>query len=258
MIKIKAILRFSFIVSIQSQVIVSNYSSELTFNNGKYIRDGAPSGSNYYYATVEVRVNTTGTYTFTSSSSIGDTFGYLYQGNFYPTYPSINIVTTDDDSAGQRQFQLTATLRSDITYILVFTTFAENQIGSFSIVASGPDNVFNPIGVPQSCPMNEVSYENHCYYLDGIGGQCSSGYSLGSEEMLAQVANLFLGMNYKTAISDNCCVKTTASTSNWGMGGTAQCNTQGPFTGVPTLNGAGCRDFANNTPGRQLTFCASD
>ena len=129
-------------------MILSNYSSELTINDGKYIRDGAPSGSNYYYATVEVRVNTTGTYTFTSSSSIDDTFGYLYQGNFYPTYPSINIVATDDDSAGQGQFQLIATLRSDITYILVFTTFAENKVGSFSIVASGPDNVFNPITVP--------------------------------------------------------------------------------------------------------------
>ncbi len=89
-----------------------------------------------------MRVNTTGTYTFKTSSSIADTYGYLYQGNFYPTYPSYNIVTQDDDAAGNGQFQLTATLRSDITYILVFTTYQPNNTGSFSIVASGPDYVF--------------------------------------------------------------------------------------------------------------------
>jgi hypothetical protein len=96
-----------------------------------------------------VRVNTTGNYTFRSSSSIRDTYGYLYQGSFYPSYPSFNIVTKDDDNGGNGQFQLTATLRSDITYILVFTTYQEGNIGSFSIVASGPDNVFNPIEVIQ-------------------------------------------------------------------------------------------------------------
>jgi hypothetical protein len=99
----------------------------------------------YYYHAVEVRVNTTGTYTFKSSSSV-DTYGYLYQGNFYPSYPSYNIVTRDDDSAGGGQFQLTASLRSDITYILVFTTFSERTTTAFSIIASGPDDVFfNPI-----------------------------------------------------------------------------------------------------------------
>jgi len=118
-------------------------------NSGIYSRDGA-TGVNYYYEAIEVRVNTTGDYTFRSSSSIGDTYGYLYQGNFYPSYPSYNIVTKDDDTAGNGQFQLTATLRSDITYILVFTTYQEGNIGSFSIAASGTDNVFNPIEVIQT------------------------------------------------------------------------------------------------------------
>jgi len=96
-----------------------------------------------------LRVNTTGTYTFKSSSNIGDTFGYIYQGNFYPSYPSYNIVRQDDEGAGNGQFQLTATLRSDITYILVFTTFNQLQTGSFSITASGPDYVFYPAQIIQ-------------------------------------------------------------------------------------------------------------
>ncbi len=109
-------------------------------NSQNYTRYGG-SGS-FYYQAIEVRVATTGTYTFTTSSTISDTYGYLYQGNFYPSYPQYNIVVQDDDGSGNYQFKLPATLRSDITYILVFTTFAAGATGSFDIVASGPDNVF--------------------------------------------------------------------------------------------------------------------
>ncbi|CAF1155120.1 unnamed protein product [Adineta steineri] len=130
----------------QPLIIFSKHSSELTLNSGIYTRNGS-SGVNYYYEAIEVQVNTTGNYTFTSSSSIEDTYGYLYQRNFYPSAPSYNIVSKDDNGAGNGQFQVIAALRSDTKYILVFTTFHENNTGSFSILTSGPDNVFNPIEV---------------------------------------------------------------------------------------------------------------
>lgn len=235
--------------------IISNYSSELTVNSEQYSRLGGFGGDNYYQA-IPIRVNTTGTYTFTTSSTIGNTFGYLYQGNFYPTYPQYNIITQDDDSSGNQQFRLTADLRSDITYILVFTTYEPQRTGSFSISASGPDYVFfNTVG---SCSVNEVFYQNHCYYLDGNGGQCLPGYSLGSKTVLSQIASSFTGLNYKTAVSDNCCVKTLEpleSYQNYGMSN--QCNTQGPFTGGPILNGGGCGGYTKLSA-RQLTFCGSN
>ncbi len=121
-------------------ILVSNYSSALTVNSQNYTRAGGSSGQ-YYYQAIEVRVATTGTYTFTTSSNIGDTYGYLYQGNFYPSYPQYNLITSDDDGSGNLQFRLTATLRSDITYILVFTTLNAGATGSFNIVASDPVNV---------------------------------------------------------------------------------------------------------------------
>ncbi len=105
------------------------------------------------------------------------------------------------------------------------------------------------------CPLNEVSYNNRCYYLDGIGGQCPVGYALGSEADLSVISNLFIGLNYKTTVSDNCCVATSDTYSNYGN--SAQCNTQGPFTVGPTLNGAGCRSSTSRQP-RQLTFCVSN
>jgi hypothetical protein len=115
-------------------------------NSGNYTRHGASSGSFYYHA-IEVRVDTTGSYTFGTSSSISDTYGYLYQGNFYPSYPQYNIVAQNDD-ASNRNFGFTVTLRSDITYILVFTTYNVDIVGTFDVAASGPGNVYmNPINI---------------------------------------------------------------------------------------------------------------
>jgi hypothetical protein len=109
-------------------------------NSETFSRYGVSSGSVHFYNAIEVQVETTGTYIFKSSSSF-DTYGYLYQGNFNPSYPSLDLITLDDDSAGSRQFQLTGNLQSNIKYILVFTTFGERITGPFNIIASGPDDV---------------------------------------------------------------------------------------------------------------------
>ncbi|CAF1031635.1 unnamed protein product [Adineta steineri] len=112
-------------------------------------------------------------------------------------------------------------------------------------------------GLLTNCSLNEVLYKNYCYYLDGTGGQCSNGYSLGSESILSRIADLFIGLNYKTRISKNCCVVTMESNSNYGISTLTQCNKQGPFTSVPVLNGGGCRNSTAISEA-QLTFCVSN
>ncbi|CAF4237714.1 unnamed protein product, partial [Rotaria sp. Silwood2] len=67
--------------------------------------------------------------------------GALYNGYFYPTYPSFNLFQENDDGAGSGQFYITAYLESNVKYILVATTFGELVTGQFSIIATGPDNV---------------------------------------------------------------------------------------------------------------------
>ena len=134
----------SSFIHLYRSILVSNYSNALTTNSLTYGRSGA-SGS-YYYHAIAVRVNRTGDYIFRTSSTIGDTFGYLYQGNFYPSYPQYNLIIQDDDNSGNNQFKISATLRADITYILVFTTYNQLDRGSFEISASGPGYAyFNPI-----------------------------------------------------------------------------------------------------------------
>ena len=91
----------------------------------------------YFYQAVRVSVETPGNYVIACSSSM-DTFGYLYQNRFDPNYNTINLMMSDDDSAGERQFALRANLQANITYIVIVTTYNFQEIGSFSLQISGP------------------------------------------------------------------------------------------------------------------------
>jgi len=124
-------------IEIQAQASVSTtYSGTITTSSQYYTRKGATG--TYYYQAIQVQVPVTGEYTFQSSSTT-DTYGYIYQGNFYPTYPQYNVVGEDDESGGSNNFKITASLRSDITYYLIVTTYHTVRIGSYVISASGPN-----------------------------------------------------------------------------------------------------------------------
>lgn len=119
----------------------------LTASSQNYSRD-VGTGSGYYYQAIEILVPVSGTYTFQSATVTSlDTHGYLYQGNFYPTYPQYNKLADDDDGVtGTRNFRLTVALRSDIKYIVVATTHQARMTGSFLVDATGPATVtMNPI-----------------------------------------------------------------------------------------------------------------
>ncbi|CAF0910195.1 unnamed protein product [Didymodactylos carnosus] len=107
-----------------------------------------------------------------------------------------------------------------------------------------------------SCPVNEVLYENHCYYLDGSGGNCLVGYSRASEIILSKIAREFIDKDYKTTISDNCCIWTRDEYQNYGMP-VGFCSQPGPFRHEPVKHGSNCKSATNNER-KQLTFCGSD
>jgi hypothetical protein len=96
-----------------------------------------------------VTVPTSGTYTFTSDSSL-DTYGCLYSYSFDPSDPSRNLITSDDDGGVGNQFQISRALQYGQTYVLVVTTFNNREAGSFSIRAMGPDPVSMNLYVPST------------------------------------------------------------------------------------------------------------
>ena len=103
----------------------------------EFSRPNGNTGSQYYYRAIQVTVSATDTYVWKSSSSM-DTYGCLYNDDFDPSSPSHGLITCDDDSAGNLQFQINRTLQVGYTYILVVTTYREAVIGNFSIRGDGP------------------------------------------------------------------------------------------------------------------------
>ena len=132
------------LIATTSPRIISNYTSALAFSSGKYARPGSTS-SNYYYEAIPIIVDKTGTYDIKSLSVI-DTYGFLYNGTFYPSSPLINLIYQDDDSGGNLQFRFLASLVAGVSYTLVVSTHGTLTTGSYLIVAAGPGDVqFNPI-----------------------------------------------------------------------------------------------------------------
>ncbi|CAF1233750.1 unnamed protein product [Adineta steineri] len=122
-----------------SNIASTTYSGSLSFNSPGFVRPDKSSGD-YYYQAIRVTVSTSGTYIFTSTSS-KDTYGCFYSDSFDPSYPSQNLITTDDDGASNSQFRISTTLQSSRTYILIVTTYDTNTIGSFVITVNGPASV---------------------------------------------------------------------------------------------------------------------
>jgi hypothetical protein len=72
-----------------------------------------------------------------------DTYGYIYENNFDPASPSLNLLQFDDDSNGIGQFKLDINLQTGREYILVVTTFHANVTGSFTIYTNGEIDITN-------------------------------------------------------------------------------------------------------------------
>jgi hypothetical protein len=121
--------------------IRTTYSSILWSASPTFVRPNGNSGRYYYYEAINVNTYTSGTYAFKSSSDI-DTYGCLYQGSFNPLYPIRNMIACDDDSGGDRQFQITSGLLNAQAYILVVTTYSASITGSYQVTAVGPATVY--------------------------------------------------------------------------------------------------------------------
>ena len=118
----------------------STYSSAWTTGSKSYCRTNCEVSYYYYYEAIQVRVDTPGTFSLESKSSI-DTYGYLYNNSFDPLSSSSNLLFQDDEGGRNGQFKLTFFFVPDIIYILVVTTFNPHETGLFSVSASGPGSV---------------------------------------------------------------------------------------------------------------------
>ena len=114
------------------------YSAALTSGSPVFTR---PEGNGrYFYAAVQVNFPSSGNYNFRSSSTL-DTYGCLYSNPFVPTTPTTNLIVSDDDSAGNNQFEFTVTAQPGATATLVVTTYSTSATGSITVTVTGPNAV---------------------------------------------------------------------------------------------------------------------
>lgn len=116
-------------------------------------------------------------------------------------------------------------------------------------------------GSVQCDPVSEVSYEGHCYYLDGSNGLCDSTYELAPQSILAAIAGDFAGKDYKHLMSSNCCIRhadEATEAQDWGLN-PAACDAKGPFPEGPRLHGSGCHNLEDHgaADAHELTLCKS-
>ncbi len=129
---------FIFHLVYTSLVPQNIYSSSLSTSSQIYSRDC--DKQNFYYESIQVKVNTSGYYSFLSYSTV-DAYGYIYRNTFNPLNPLENLLQTEDDSGSDRQFRLNIRLSGDMTYVLVMTTYQLKETGAFSISVQGPNKV---------------------------------------------------------------------------------------------------------------------
>jgi len=120
-------------------IIRFNYSSELNNKSQKHTGFNCRQ-LDYYYEALEINVNTSGFYMFSSESRF-DTYGYLYEHEFNP-YNSIDTsLAQSDHTCNDDQLQILAYLNFNITYILIVTTFYAHEQGPFSVFIEGSDKI---------------------------------------------------------------------------------------------------------------------
>jgi hypothetical protein len=91
----------------------------------------------FSFEAIEMIAAVTASYVIRSISGMDD-FCYIYASIFNVSNMTVNLIAQDDDSAGSGNCQITITLQSGATYVMVYTTFSALTQGSFTIRATGP------------------------------------------------------------------------------------------------------------------------
>lgn len=133
--------------------VQSSYFSALTKNHSIHSPHRCRK-ANHYFEAVQLSVSHTGCYTFISKSDV-NLVGYVYVHSFDLSNPNANLFVHYDGNENSAQFNFTVQLETASEYVLVVSTYLSNEIGSFSITASGPNTIdFSRIG---KAPSNDSS-----------------------------------------------------------------------------------------------------
>ncbi|UJR06901.1 hypothetical protein I4U23_011191 [Adineta vaga] len=155
---------------------------------------------------------------------------------------------------------ITSTISSTTTTQITTTTTTTESTTTTDVFTPSTMTCNSTVATPctttttlvASCQSYEVSWNNHCYYLDGSGGNCTTGYSRAANAVLTCIASQFAGKTYRNTTSNNCCIWTSDTYECYIM--SSNCNAAGPFSLGPKY---GCTNLQQQYS-QQMTFCGSN
>lgn len=121
------------------------YTGEITTNSDTFDRPEEDcqtlSGRTVANTGALIRVDISGSYTISSQQDNFDGFLLLYD-SFNPNVPLDGCIAGDDDDGGTRASTINDVfLQADVTYLIVITSFASGQFGTFTNTVEGPGRV---------------------------------------------------------------------------------------------------------------------
>lgn len=151
-------------------------SAPPTFNRPNGCSSLSAVGSAVAYSAQAFSVDLAGSYTMTvlnvDPTGLDSVFA-LYQGSFNPAAPLTNCIAYNDDATGLGALsRITTSLAAATDYILVTTTFANGEAGSFQNEITGPGNISlvgaGPsanLGIAKTAPDGVVNGGSYVYRL---------------------------------------------------------------------------------------------
>ncbi|CAF1504202.1 unnamed protein product [Adineta steineri] len=119
-----------------NQTTTTTYTNCLYPNRSKFTRPNSDT-RNYYFHSIDINLLLTGSYTFTSNSTI-DIYGSFHHSTIDLTNPYKSMITFDDNGGNNKQFEIKLGLLSKNPYNLMVTTAIPNITGCFTIIVKGP------------------------------------------------------------------------------------------------------------------------
>lgn len=163
-----------------------------TGNNITTYTAATGTGSSVYYTIFTFVSPTSGAVTFETTAAAfltggADTYLSLYQTSFNPASPATNFLRGDDDGGVGLLSSLTQTLTAGTTYIVVVSSYYNNDTGTFTLHTSVPvfpttgtnswflnasggaalatGEIFNPVGVAGSGISNTATLGTSTFYV---------------------------------------------------------------------------------------------
>lgn len=116
------------------------YIDSLSTNDSTFTRP-ENNGTLFYYKTIRLSIFESGTYTLVVNG-VTKIYGALYNNTFNPSNTIDYIIASNYNASDTDEFTINVWLQPNDIYIFVVSSDTSSDIGNFSIIATGPSELY--------------------------------------------------------------------------------------------------------------------